>query len=1372
MFGGGIAEDAAWDAVKFVSRRLERYVLGEPEERTLLRLRQEALHDVIDCAGSDAALSEHTGSVVERLFGEQAVAALLLNALLTHDTTPLQQLSATAVTLGFEPDQIYLPGIGDFAAVVEHYRSALGSRISNEARKSSSPIFNLVTLAKIDSLLERARFHAGGHPEAVRRFMAHYVGDGDREVPFCGRDSELAQLSAWLNDQHGKGALLVTAPAGRGKSALLVRWLLAEVDRTDIEGPHILFVPISQRFQTHTSEIAPMLLAAQVGSLYGQDPPRPASAADLIDFSCRLLRQPPTDSRRVVVVFDGLDEASGWSVGSALMPLPAAHLKVVAATRLLPGDRNEDSWLRRLDWAGRAITISLEGLSVSDLAQLIDRLPGVNDLSRKVLLANLLFEKTKGDPLLVELWVTKLLTVGPITDQTLALLRTAEPDLGGIFAVWLELQRTAWGGDHVLREQAARSMLRCFAVAYGPLTSEDLQHIDPEQFPDSLAVSDTASALGRFVAGDAITIGLTFCHPRLTSYFREEALSPSEVSKYLDRITAYCVRAFDAWQQSSAPLSKYVVRHIAAHLEFASQHRKRFYALASERWLAAWTQILGETAGFIDDVTRVARAAGRDGAIAEQVRANLVLASMRSQGENLSAALVLLAVEEGVVNPATAIARSEFLKEPRAVVRGLTSLGDFVPAGQRHALYQRAFSVAVASEDLGTLQAFIRAAPAHYRSLAVDYMLSVIEAYRGWWAINWLAHAASVPDLDARDFKAIKVRLRTMLNKLPDDELSELTGVLPEIVALDLPERARHFRRALKWCPWHFADRPHDYGTWGDEWAEGPPDRPREHAREARPSGHGAALVRELYSVCRPQEKAKVRRLYLEVLDKIAPGDFAGAVGNVGALNISKRKIVELVAEAEPNPSALFPNDDQDRLRGDAERIADLMPAYLTEVRATKIAEFWKIYDAGKEESRRPFYAALKVLPYSSDDPNCVRRLISQAKADHSAKDRATMLTYVAPFVPKAERRELTAAAWANAFLVDDEWVSGPTRLGLKVLTVSDPDAATSIIADAPVKTCGEASRELDLIFFRSAAIAFRSRTERERFGELLRRKKLISLEIWLKLFGQSSDTPSKEILAWTGEEEHAHRRLERLLDFADVRCPDSAIVREIESLLDKARGLNRIRAIARLGPEYQSAAELPNLLALAREGALGGYDEETKVERLVQIANALSFGPERTALLDEAAEIAEGIEFLHPRAAAKSHLVGAVDSARASAYLNDVLRRAEHDRRYAAKPLGRAMSAASLDELPRVARALVSADHKGAEALSAFAAHCAELQLCDSPLLPDVTAILIDQIGQSPRRESLDWLLALGPLVVWTHGRDEVARLAEAVAACRREWP
>src|SRR5262249_38715519 len=152
------------------------------------------------------------------------------------------------------------------------------------------------------------------HGSEIRRFLEEYRGSTTRPVPFGGRDAELRQLHAWLDDDKAHPCLLWVAPAGRGKSALLVEWLDQRYARHD-PNLKIVFGPISMRFGTGLETAALPALADRLARALGEAPPDPKS----VDLSriADYLRQALRAGQRLLVVIDGLDEASGWELTQA-----------------------------------------------------------------------------------------------------------------------------------------------------------------------------------------------------------------------------------------------------------------------------------------------------------------------------------------------------------------------------------------------------------------------------------------------------------------------------------------------------------------------------------------------------------------------------------------------------------------------------------------------------------------------------------------------------------------------------------------------------------------------------------------------------------------------------------------------------------------------------------------------------------------------------------------------------------------------------------------------------------------------------------------------------------------------------------------------
>lgn len=290
--------------------------------------------------------------------------------------------------------------------------------------------------------------HFTDYGENIQNFIDDYLGGPGKPVPFGGRESDLKALDNWLDNPEASPYLLFATPAGRGKSALLVRWKQQLSSRKDIA---VVFVPISIRYSTNLASVVFTALTAQLAKLNGDPPLDPNTPISILQgIMMTYLAHPLSDGRKLLVILDGLDEAADWSTGPHLFPSnPTKGLRIVVSARFLAGDFDALPWLRKLGWdkVGISSTPKLENLSMDGIADVLLQMGfPLADLSRNIDIVQELFRLSEGDPLLVHLYVEDLWRRG---DKAARLrpedLKAISPGLEGYFDSLARLSKNSLG---------------------------------------------------------------------------------------------------------------------------------------------------------------------------------------------------------------------------------------------------------------------------------------------------------------------------------------------------------------------------------------------------------------------------------------------------------------------------------------------------------------------------------------------------------------------------------------------------------------------------------------------------------------------------------------------------------------------------------------------------------------------------------------------------------------------------------------------------------------------------------------------------------------------------------------------------------------
>ncbi|MEM9358672.1 MAG: NAD(P)-binding protein [Pseudomonadota bacterium] len=440
---------------------------------------------------------------------------------------------------------------------------------------------------------------------------------GSFDLPvFVGRRAELETLSDWLEDPNLNKCLL-TAPAGRGKSSLLVHWAGNVSSRIET-----LLVPVSLRFGTNSTLCWSEALYRALLLHFSKKQPHtapPLSETHYIGLIHEILSEQTSSSSPLLLILDGVDESSAREALSYLFPnhLPKGVKVVVSAREIAAIDSTKPfDWMRHLRWKkSETRALSLTEMTPSDVLLAVkERFSDRVGPMDRITASNRVWKICdKGDPLLVNLFIQEIENRENLLAQiTLVEEPSFKPGYEGLISRWIDDQVLLVTQELPLEAANLRKtiplILLVLSKAKDSLTASDIAELLQTGFEISiLPLSRLMSLLDRLVI--ATDEGYVLCHSKIGQY----VLTPS-FADIPTRIAAD--RSFEDWCLSLAErlqtspnevteVSNYQVRWAVEHLVLASTTSAQLQGFVTPHWLGYKRRIDQNDFGFGRDISKI-----------------------------------------------------------------------------------------------------------------------------------------------------------------------------------------------------------------------------------------------------------------------------------------------------------------------------------------------------------------------------------------------------------------------------------------------------------------------------------------------------------------------------------------------------------------------------------------------------------------------------------------------------------------------------------------------------------------------------------------------------------------------------------------------
>lgn len=399
-----------------------------------------------------------------------------------------------------------------------------------------------------------------------------------------GRVDFLEKIDKYIIS-HNSGTILVTAPAGYGKSAVLSSW----IKQKEAQGFYIVRHFFSSENQSTLQAYAH--LVKQMLGYYRIEGEIIPDRADLLrDMFIGLSEKEDTkDDHPLIIVIDGLDEAD--------IPIKAfseaAVQKNVFIICSLRTNETHEIPIHFNTWKENSYILSLQALKQEDLKDWIQQIPKAFSGININLLAKLCFEKTNGYPLYLKFLFDDLRNTTFTVEQIKK--RVSDAPLG--FEAYVKEQFTLLARQGEIQSRKdLQALFAMLSVSVGPLEDQDLVNMLGLSSWDLNALPWSIERWLNIQSNSNHTTFI-FAHPLLASVFAN--LLGREAKEAELKLLSYCA----LWKQHKSP---FALQYYVNQLLISGFYQNAIQLLVGNKeWILAKRLKFRSDKPILDDIEKL-----------------------------------------------------------------------------------------------------------------------------------------------------------------------------------------------------------------------------------------------------------------------------------------------------------------------------------------------------------------------------------------------------------------------------------------------------------------------------------------------------------------------------------------------------------------------------------------------------------------------------------------------------------------------------------------------------------------------------------------------------------------------------------------------